>query len=361
MTHIDEGTIHAWLDGALSETEAKEVSDHTTTCAQCGALVAEARGFIAGASRILTSLDDAPGGVLPKRAPAVASAKPARRYWQASPWVTGIAAALILAIGVKEWRERPSAKAAFLPVPATTADSLRAGEPVRLDQRSADSAVRAVRAPALQPVAPAPRPTPPASSRPRDLAEVTTAGGAGGAGVRAADAPAPGGAKVSAEAPRVAAEMKKDAAADAIQATAKLLPPPQTAAQAFAGAAVRAERDERTLAGCYGLVTQPSREAALESVAKAAAAREPEARRRLAPAATRAPSAMAATADQPLPATVRLDTTMAAVGQRTVRSEAGASIGFWQAQGDSIRVTMLGGGVRTIPTSARIACPESPE
>ncbi|MEK7400725.1 MAG: zf-HC2 domain-containing protein, partial [Gemmatimonadota bacterium] len=89
MKHLDEGTIHAWLDGALDDVQAREVSGHAASCARCGALVAEARGLIAGASRILTALDDVPAGIAPKRAPVVASSKPtARRYWQAAPWVT---------------------------------------------------------------------------------------------------------------------------------------------------------------------------------------------------------------------------------------------------------------------------------
>lgn len=69
MQHPDEGTIHSWLDGALSADEAANVEAHVKECPQCGAAVAEARGFIAGASRILTALDNAPRGVIPAAAP----------------------------------------------------------------------------------------------------------------------------------------------------------------------------------------------------------------------------------------------------------------------------------------------------
>jgi hypothetical protein len=65
MQHLDEGTIHSWLDGALSADEAARVEAHVKECPQCAAAVAEARGFIAGASRILTALDNAPRGVIP--------------------------------------------------------------------------------------------------------------------------------------------------------------------------------------------------------------------------------------------------------------------------------------------------------
>ena len=69
MQHPDEGTIHSWLDGALSAEEAARVEAHVEDCPECAAAVAEARGFIAASSRILTALDNAPRGVIPAPAP----------------------------------------------------------------------------------------------------------------------------------------------------------------------------------------------------------------------------------------------------------------------------------------------------
>ena len=69
MQHLDEGTIHSWLDGALNADEAARVEAHVKECPQCAAAVAEARGFIAASSRILTALDNAPRGVIPAAAP----------------------------------------------------------------------------------------------------------------------------------------------------------------------------------------------------------------------------------------------------------------------------------------------------
>jgi carboxypeptidase family protein/putative zinc finger protein len=63
--HVDEGTLHAWLDGALAAGEAAAVEAHVAECASCAAAAAEARGLVAAASRILTGLDDVPAGVLP--------------------------------------------------------------------------------------------------------------------------------------------------------------------------------------------------------------------------------------------------------------------------------------------------------
>jgi hypothetical protein len=68
MQHLEEGTIHAWLDGALAPDEAQRAEAHMASCETCSALVAEARGLIAAASRILTALDQVPSDVIPLRA-----------------------------------------------------------------------------------------------------------------------------------------------------------------------------------------------------------------------------------------------------------------------------------------------------
>lgn len=65
MQHPDEGTIHAWLDGAVPDTEARAIEAHVTACGQCASAVAEARGLMAASSRILSALDEVPGGVVP--------------------------------------------------------------------------------------------------------------------------------------------------------------------------------------------------------------------------------------------------------------------------------------------------------
>jgi len=83
--HLDEGTIHAWLDGALDAEEASRVARHAAECATCAAAVAEARGLVAGASRILTALDRVPGGVAPKTA---ASSDTLRARRTPSLWAT---------------------------------------------------------------------------------------------------------------------------------------------------------------------------------------------------------------------------------------------------------------------------------
>ena len=65
MWHPEEGLVHTWLDGAASANEAREIEAHIESCDSCRALVIEARGLIAGASRIVGSLDGVPGDVIP--------------------------------------------------------------------------------------------------------------------------------------------------------------------------------------------------------------------------------------------------------------------------------------------------------
>ena len=115
MQHLDEGTIHAWLDGQLPREEAQQVETHVAECRQCADAVAEARGLIAASSRILTALDDVPRDVVPLATPpraepsaetlTVIQAKPtggasgrARRRWFNGVTLAA-AATIVVAIG----------------------------------------------------------------------------------------------------------------------------------------------------------------------------------------------------------------------------------------------------------------------
>lgn len=86
--HLDEGTIHAWLDGALAPDESARVERHAASCAGCGALVAEARGLAAASSRILSALDGVPADVIPPQVTPrdQLAALRARRAAARPPW-----------------------------------------------------------------------------------------------------------------------------------------------------------------------------------------------------------------------------------------------------------------------------------
>lgn len=115
--HVDEGTIHTWLDGAFDEASAALVQAHVDRCATCRAAVAEARGFVAGASRVARALDAVPSDVVPEQdvarvasrivaaasmpstsTPVAAAPSASRRAWYRSPmWQA--AAALLITVG----------------------------------------------------------------------------------------------------------------------------------------------------------------------------------------------------------------------------------------------------------------------
>ena len=114
MPRPDEGLIHAWLDGQLPPEDAARVEQLAAADPEWGAAVAEARGLIAASSRILSSLDHAPVGVIPER-------KTPQPAWR-MPWWTKVAAAVVVVAGgsllvfgradVPEMATAPSAKSA---------------------------------------------------------------------------------------------------------------------------------------------------------------------------------------------------------------------------------------------------------
>ena len=105
--HPDEGTIHAWLDDALDASGSARVEAHIATCAECAERVAEARGLIAGASRVVGLLDETP---LPLIRPATSPTNDADlsvwRLLRVTPARAAIAAVLLVAVGITLTRNR---------------------------------------------------------------------------------------------------------------------------------------------------------------------------------------------------------------------------------------------------------------
>jgi anti-sigma factor RsiW len=73
MSHLDEGTLHALLDGELDLTEASEVQSHLGTCVACGARLQEVKQFLAEADRLVGALE-MPAGAAPPAPPPRQSA-----------------------------------------------------------------------------------------------------------------------------------------------------------------------------------------------------------------------------------------------------------------------------------------------
>src|SRR2546423_4925457 len=57
MPHLDEGTLHALLDGELEGTEVMEIQAHLGSCTSCGSRLKDIREFMADALRLLWSVD----------------------------------------------------------------------------------------------------------------------------------------------------------------------------------------------------------------------------------------------------------------------------------------------------------------
>ena len=99
-SHPDEGTLHAYIDGELPSSEAAALELHVRGCERCAASLAEARGFVAAASRAISALDEAPSSGAPAAAAAInvrsRHAQPRRRLFRV-PFAR--AAALLLLAG----------------------------------------------------------------------------------------------------------------------------------------------------------------------------------------------------------------------------------------------------------------------
>ena len=166
--HVDEGTVHTWLDGAFDADAADRVARHVAGCDRCGALVAEARGLVAASSRILGGLDTVPAGVVPAADVARTAARivtPTSRIKWNRTWMLRAAAALFVVVGgsvvlrdrssgrVPPTAGRVLAETAAVPsVPATPAAPATAAAPAA----PAPAAAPAVPAPAVSVTAAAP-------------------------------------------------------------------------------------------------------------------------------------------------------------------------------------------------------------
>jgi len=139
MQHLDEGTIHAWLDGALVGDEAAAVSRHLADCRDCSAMVADARGMIAAAGSIVAALDDVRGGVIPPApAPVVAGQHSLWRRLHLSPGRAALAATVLIAVAtLLTVRHAPQVGGLDAGVPRATPNTAMPKHSPPLSERSA--------------------------------------------------------------------------------------------------------------------------------------------------------------------------------------------------------------------------------
>ena len=174
MSHLDEGTLHALLDGELDLAEVSEIQLHLGSCVACGSRLQEVKQVLAEADRLVGTME------VPSQAPTQPPQRPASRpnppplsqprdpgIWDESPvllvpdpidatawrrrWMRGIGIAAAIAVVVAGGR--------------LIGDALKPGHPV-LPDRDLTTA-----APAVPPVVASSQETrraqPPATTRER--------------------------------------------------------------------------------------------------------------------------------------------------------------------------------------------------
>ncbi len=108
MSHVDEGTLHAYLDGELPSTERSALEAHLAGCATCRENLSEERSLRERASAVL-------GSARPAERPAPPLDQ-LRREPKRSPWRVrrsfAWAASIALALGLGYYMRSPSGRAA---------------------------------------------------------------------------------------------------------------------------------------------------------------------------------------------------------------------------------------------------------
>jgi hypothetical protein len=69
MSHLDEGTLHALLDGELELAEVREIQLHLGTCSACGSRLQDVKQFLAEADRLVGALEIPAGSPRPRAEP----------------------------------------------------------------------------------------------------------------------------------------------------------------------------------------------------------------------------------------------------------------------------------------------------
>lgn len=173
VSHVDEGTLHAYLDGELSPAEAQGVDAHLAQCADCRERLDSERALIARATELL-ALAAPPDRELPPFRPGDVEPLP-RLWWQVRlPVAWAATVALALGIGTylgsdgfeRQQPASPTSQGVGVADSIATVPRLRTGAPVAAGARRR-AEVRATRpspAPKAQLAGPSLPSPPPASA-----------------------------------------------------------------------------------------------------------------------------------------------------------------------------------------------------
>jgi putative zinc finger protein len=169
MSHVDDGTLHAYLDGELSPAESQGIAAHIAQCPGCRGRLEEERALIARATELLALAAPPDRELPPFRA---GDRKPPHRLWWRVRLPLAWAATIALALGIGRFlgptgrAMRPSAGVAPTPVAADSAAASPAA-PARLAQKPT----------AGRPALPAPRPASASIARADSVAPLAKAEG----------------------------------------------------------------------------------------------------------------------------------------------------------------------------------------
>jgi hypothetical protein len=91
MSHLDEGTLHALLDGELDLAEVKEIQIHLGACSACGSRLQDVKEFLAEADRLVGTMETPAKAAHTRREPAPPPpaapprAAPREPVWDSTP------------------------------------------------------------------------------------------------------------------------------------------------------------------------------------------------------------------------------------------------------------------------------------
>jgi len=159
MSHVDDGTLHAYLDGELAPAEVQGVDAHIAQCPACRGRVEEERALISRAGELLALAAPPDRELPPFRAGDV---KPLKRLWWQVRLPLAWAATVVLALGIGSYLGSGSRALTDRSVAAPLADRSRelvaADTPARLMAYRTAAEPRVAKRAAPPPATPAPAP-----------------------------------------------------------------------------------------------------------------------------------------------------------------------------------------------------------
>jgi anti-sigma factor RsiW len=126
MSHVDEGLLHSYVDGAVPPGERERLAAHFSACPDCRARLQEARALASRASELLAHATP-PGGELPDYARVRHRARRPRPWRVPVTWAASVAAAF--AIGWYAQAQRGTHHALDSVTDATRISSRAPGSP----------------------------------------------------------------------------------------------------------------------------------------------------------------------------------------------------------------------------------------